>query len=148
MRVWQKLGQFLNLFSFPSNFLWLFTFSLIWNSSKHSVSFFTNSIVAFVHLQIFRKKVWALILSPHILYFELHFHEYLCWCFDCCYGFISMFLGLFLFGLLKVLFPCKLVSVDGFIYFLVFVFLEIIWLLDLWLMYYHMLVSFTHSAWT
>ena len=41
-----------------------------------------------------------------------------------CYGFVSMFLGLFLFGLLKVLFLCKLVSVDSFIYFLVFVFLR------------------------
>ena len=29
-----------------------------------------------------RKKVWALILSPHISYFKLHFREYLCWCFD------------------------------------------------------------------
>ena len=36
--------------------------------------------------------------------------------FFCCYGFVSMFLGLFLFGLFKVLFPCKLISVDGFIY--------------------------------
>ena len=41
-----------------------------------------------------------------------------------CYGFVSMFLGLFLFGLLKVLFLCKLVSVDRFIYFLVLVFLR------------------------
>ena len=41
-------------------------------------------------------------------------------------GFVLMFLGLLLFGLLKVLFPCKLVSVDGVIYSLVFVFLEII----------------------
>ena len=49
-----------------------------------------------------RKKVWALILSPHTSYFELHFHEYLCWCFDFfCYGFVLMFLGLFLFGLLR-----------------------------------------------
>ena len=69
-----------------------------------------------------RKKVWALILSPHISYFELHFREYLCWCFDFCYGFVSMILGLFLFGLFKILFPCKLISVYGFIYFLVFVF--------------------------
>ena len=36
------------------------------------------------------------------------------------------FFGLFLFGLLKVFFPYKLVSVDGAIYFLVFVSLEII----------------------
>ena len=71
-----------------------------------------------------RKKVWALILSPHISYFELYFHEYLCWCFDFCYGFVLTFLGLSLFGLLKVLFLCKLVSVDSFIYFLVFVFLR------------------------
>ena len=49
--------------------------------SKHSVSFSSNSIVALVHLQIFKEKVWALILSPHISYFDLHFLEYLCWCF-------------------------------------------------------------------
>ena len=48
-----------------------------------------------------RKKVWALILSPHIPYFKLHFHEYLCWCLIFCYGFVLMFLGLFLFGLLR-----------------------------------------------
>ena len=48
-----------------------------------------------------RKKVWVLILSPYISCFELHFREYLCWCFDFCYGFVSMFLGLFLFGLLR-----------------------------------------------
>ena len=117
-------NQFLNLFNFPSNFLWLFTFSLNWIFPKHSVSFSTNSIVALVHLQIFKKKVWALILSPHISCFKLHFREYLCWCFDFCYGFVSMILGLFLFGLFKVLFPCKLISVYGFIYFLVFVFLR------------------------
>ena len=75
-------------------------------------------------LNLQKKKGMGLILSPHISYFELHFHEYLCWCFDFCYGFISMFLGLFLFGFFKVLFPCKLVSVDGFIYFIVFVFLR------------------------
>ena len=101
-----------------------YSLSLNWISPKHSVSLSTTSIVALVHLQIFKKKVWALILSPHISYFELHFREYLCWYFDFCYGFVSMFLGFFLFGLLKVLFPCKLVSVDGFIYFLVFVFLR------------------------
>ena len=92
------------------------------------------------------EKVWAFILSPHISYFELHFREYLCWCFDFCYGCVLMILGLFLFGLFKVLFPCKLISIDGFIYFLVFVFL--IWLPDLCLMYNLIMVSFTHSAWT
>ena len=43
-----------------------------------------------------------------------------------CVGVLIVVMGLFLFGLLKVLFPCKLVSVDGVIYSLVFVFLEII----------------------
>ena len=36
--------------------------------------------------------------------------------FDFCYGFVSVLLVLFLFGLFKVLFPCKLISVVGFIY--------------------------------
>ena len=72
---------FKNLFNFRSNFLWLFTFSLNWNSPKHSVSLSTNSIFVLFHLQIFKKKVWVLISSPHISCFELHFCEYLCWCF-------------------------------------------------------------------
>ena len=82
---------FKNFFSFPSNFLWLFTFSLIWNSPKHFVSLSTNSIFALFHLQIFKKKVWVLISLPHISCFEFHFREYLCWCFVFCYGFVSDF---------------------------------------------------------
>ena len=128
----EKSGSaFKNLFSFPSNLLWLFTFSLNWNSSKHSVSLSTNSIFTLVHLQIFKKKVWVLISSPHISCFELHFREYLCWCF-----FFSFFLWVcFIFfwivlvWIVEVLFLCELVSVDRF-------------------MYYHMLVSLTHFVWT
>ena len=41
--------------------------------------------------QIFKKKVWVLISSPHISCFEFHFREYLCWCFVFCYGFVSDF---------------------------------------------------------
>ena len=113
---------FKNPFSFSSNFLWLFTFSLNWISSKHSVSLSTNSIFALFHLQIFKKKVWVLISSPHISCFELHFCEYLCWCFV--YGFVSFFFGLSLFGLLRYLFLCELVSVDRFMYYHVLVFLR------------------------
>ena len=93
------------------------------------------------------KKVWAFILSPYISYFT-SFSWVFVLVFWFCYGCVLMILGLFLFGLFKVLFPCKLISVDGFIFFSSICLLEIIWLPDLFLMYNLMLVSFTHSAWT
>ena len=71
-----------------------------------------------------RKKVWALILSPHIPYFKLHFHEYLCWCFDFLLWVCFDVFGIVLVWIIKVLFLCKLVSVDRFIYFPVLVFLR------------------------
>ena len=58
-RVWQKVGQFLNLLSFPSNFLWLFTvfpFLSQLNLPKHFVSHSLNSIFASFLLQSSRKK--------------------------------------------------------------------------------------------
>ena len=122
-----KTGSVFKSYQFFPRIFYDYSLSLSTKSHPHTPCHFLQPPL--LHLftsKIFKKKVWALILSPHILYFELHFREYLCWCFDCCYGVVSMFLGLFLFGLLKVMFPCKLVSVDGFIYFLVFVFLEII----------------------
>ena len=96
------------------------------NLTQTLLSFSTNSIVELVHLQIFKKKRYGLLFSHLISLILLHFLEYLCLCFDFCYGSISMILGLFLFGLFKVLFPCKLISVDGFIFFSSICLLEII----------------------
>ena len=116
---------FKNLFSFPSNFLWLFTFSLNWNSPKHSMSLSTNSIFALFYLQIFKKKVWVLISSPHISCFELHFREYLRWCFVFFFVMgLFRFFWIVLVWIVEVLFLCELVSVDGFMYYHVLVFLR------------------------
>ena len=121
-----KTGLVLNLFSFSLELFMTIHFLSTESHPNTPCHSLQTPLLHFFTSKSSRKKVWALILSPHISYFELHFYEYLCWCFDCCYGFVSMFLGLFLFGLLKVLFPCKLVLVDGVIYSLVFAFLEII----------------------
>ena len=64
----------------------------------------------------FKKKVWVLISSPHISCFEL----YLCCCFVFRYGFVSIF-EIVLVWIVEVLFFCKLVSVDRFIYYHVLV---------------------------
>ena len=73
-----------------------------------------------------RKKVWVLILSPHISYFELHFHEYLCWCFDFLLWVCFDVLRIVLVWIIQVLFLCKLVLVDRFMYFFWVGFLKII----------------------
>ena len=92
---------FKNLFSFPTKFLCLFTFSLNWNSSKHSVSLSTNSIFALFHLQIFKKKVWVLISSPHMSCFDFIFVN-ICVGVLFCFFFFSLwvcFIFFFFFGL-------------------------------------------------
>ena len=77
MHVLRFKDSFLKLFQFfPRLFMTIHClphFFLNWNSSKHSMSPSTNSIFALFHLQIFKKKVWVLISSPHISCFELHF---------------------------------------------------------------------------
>ena len=103
--------QFLKLFQFfPRLFVTVHCLphsSLNWNSPKHFVSLSTNSISAFFHLQIFKKKIWVLISSPHISCFELHFREYLCCCFIFIFFLCVFVMGLFwflrlsLFGLLR-----------------------------------------------
>ena len=82
----------------------------------------SNSIFALFHLQIFKKKVWVLISSPHNSCFELHFREYLCCCFVFffCYGFV-LFFEIFLVWFVEVLFLCELISVDRFMYYHVLV---------------------------
>ena len=84
------------------------------------MSLSTNSIFALFHLQIFKKKVWVLISSPHNSCFELHFREYLCCCFVFRYGFVSIF-KIVLVWIVEVLFLCELVSVDRFMYYHVLV---------------------------
>ena len=58
-RVWQKLGQFLNLFQFSLEFLWLFTvfpISLNWIWPKHSITHISISIFASSLLKSSRKR--------------------------------------------------------------------------------------------
>ena len=72
-----------------------------------------------------QEKVWVLISSPHISCFEFHFREYLSWCFVflLLWVYFDVF-GIVLVWIIEVLFLCKLVSVDRFMYFPVLVFLR------------------------
>ena len=64
--------------SFPSNFMWLFTFSFDWNYPKHSVPLSTNSIFASFLLKIIKERYGSslthfifYVLSIIFLLFEL-----------------------------------------------------------------------------
>ena len=125
-RVFGKTGAVFKIFfSFPSDFLWLFTFSINCsypNTPCHSLQ------TPLLHLFTSKnsKKRYGLLFFHLISLILIFIFVSICvGVFDFCYGFVSVFLGLFLFGLFKVLFPCKLISVDGFIYVLVFVFLRL-----------------------
>ena len=111
---------FQNLFSFPSNILWLFTFSLNLNSPKHSVSLFTTSIFALFTSKSSRKRYG--LSFPHLISHVLSF-IFVNVCVDVlffslwvCFGFWVV-----LIWIVEVLFLCDLVSVDRFIYYHVLV---------------------------
>ena len=113
-------NQFLNLFNFPSNFLWLFTFSLNLNSPKHSVSLFTTSIFALFTSKSSRKRYG--LSFPHLISHVLSF-IFVNICVDVlffslwvCFGFWVV-----LVWIVEVLSLCELVSIDRFIYYHVLV---------------------------
>ena len=58
--------------------------------------------------------------------FEIHFREYLCWYFDFLLWVCFDILGIVLVWIIQVLFLCKLVSVDRFMYFFWVGFLKMI----------------------
>ena len=51
-------GQFLILFSFPSNILWLFIIFLTWTSQTHHVTLEKSPLLPIISTSIFKKKVW------------------------------------------------------------------------------------------
>ena len=100
-------GVFKIFFSFPLNFSCLFTFSLncsYLNTPCHSLQ------TPLLHLFTSKssKKRFRLLFSHLISLILIIISVSICvGVFDFCYGFVSVFLGLFLFGLCKKLFPCK-----------------------------------------
>ena len=65
-RVWQKSGQFLNLFQFSLKLLWLFIFFFNCLLPKHFVYPFSNSIVASFRLKIIKKRYGS--CSPDLIF--------------------------------------------------------------------------------
>ena len=76
-----QIGQFLNVFSFSLELLWLFIVFLTWNTLKLIVSLTEQtSIFTSFQLKIFKKTVWIFSFSLQSSCYESCLLEYVsCW---------------------------------------------------------------------
>ena len=72
---------FKTIFNFPSNFMWLFILSFVWNLPKTiRVTLFELNL-CYISSQNHQEKVWVFSSSLHILYFEYYLLAFLsCHC--------------------------------------------------------------------